>query len=773
MKNLFRYIQVFSGLLVMMIVSCNPLKKIPQNDALYTGASLKIDSTPLSKKQKKQLQSDLKALIRPKPNKKFLGMRLKLTAYYAAGNPKKEKSIAGWLKYKVGEPPVLLSEVNIDRNVEVLQNTLENTGYFNAEVQWDSTIKGRTASLAYTVQTGNRYHINDVKFDTAIAILQQNLRDDTSSTLLKRGEPFSLALIKDERSRIDNNLKEKGFFYFDPDFIIVQVDSTIGNNKVNLYVKVKPSVPLNALKPYRINNIYIFANFRPTNTSAADTSRTNMEFYDGYYVLDRQHLYKPRLFEDAMQLSSGEWYNRTDHNATVSRLVNLGLFRYVRNRFETVQGIDSAMLNTYYYLSAMQRQALRSEVNASTKSNNLTGSSISLSWRKRNTFRAGELLAITASAGFEVQFGGQQKGYNTYRGGLEANLSFPRFVAPFHWKNKGGFVPKTNAIIGFDLMTKKKLYTLHSFSATYGFTWKTAPFNEHKLNPISINYVQPSRVSQEYLDSIGNNPSLAKTIQRQFIIGSNYNYNYSQIRDNIFMTGFYFNGNIDLSGNIIGWITGANTKAGKPVRLFNSFFSQYVRGEVDFRYYLKLSQYKVWINRVFLGGSVPYGNSVTLPFVKQFYAGGNNDLRGFRSRSVGPGTYQQPNIEGFLPDQSGDIKLEYNSELRAKLFSIVHGAIFVDAGNIWLYNDLSVVDTVNFKPGGAISKNFLKELAVDAGVGLRFDISFLVLRLDVGMPLRKPYLPDGERWVFNQIKLGSSLWRKDNLIFNLGIGYPF
>ncbi|MBL7757791.1 MAG: BamA/TamA family outer membrane protein, partial [Chitinophagaceae bacterium] len=172
-------------------------------------------------------------------------------------------------------------------------------------------------------------------------------------------------------------------------------------------------------------------------------------------------------------------------------------------------------------------------------------------------------------------------------------------------------------------------------------------------------------------------------------------------------------------------------------------------------------------NRLIIGASVPYGNSLALPFVKQFFAGGNNSVRAFRSRSLGPGSYAQPATSNFLPDQSGDIKLELNSELRAQLFSIVHGAVFVDAGNIWLYNDDPA------KPGAQFSSHFLKELAVGAGVGLRFDISFLVLRFDLAFPLRKPSLPDGQRWVLEKIALGKSSWRKENLIFNIGIGYPF
>lgn len=747
-----------------VIASCNNLKKLPPGDALYTGATVKIDSTSLKKKDKKGLESELQSLTRPKPNKKILGMRFKLSMYNLAGNPKKENSLRGWLKNKVGEPPVLLSDVNLERNIKVIQNTLENTGFFQANVQGDTIVKNKKAEAQYSVQTGERYYVRNVSFDTS-SVVQKAIAEDSSRTLLRKGQPFDLAVIKDERVRIDGILKEKGYYYFDPDYLIIQTDTTVGGNQVDLRVKLKPGLKPEALKAYTINDIFIFPVFRQNATSAVDTTKKDMIYYDGYYLLDRNKQYKPRIFEDAMQFHKGELYNRTDHNATISRLVNLNLFRFVRNRLEPLPG-DSAQLNAYYYLSPLQRQSLRGEINGSTKSNNLTGSSVTVGWRKRNTFHGGELLSIDATGGFEVQVGGTLKGYNTFRYGLKTSLSIPKFVSPFNWKNAGGYVPRTDITLGFEKLIKNKLYSVNSFQGSFGYTWKTDIKNEQVFNPISITYVQPAGVSDEYRDSIKNYPTLAKAIEKQFILGANYNYNYSELQDNIYKTGIYFNGNADISGNIAGLVTGASQN--NPKEIFGAQFSQYLRVEADFRYYIKLSKWKVWSNRIILGGSVPYGNSKSLPFVKQFFSGGNNSLRGFRSRSVGPGSYvPKENETGFLPDRPGDLKLELNTELRAKLFSIVHGAIFIDAGNVWLY---SKDDSL---PGAQLTGSFLKELAVDGGVGLRFDASFLVIRLDVAFPLRKPFLPAGDRWVLDQINFGSPAWRRENLIFNIGIGYPF
>jgi outer membrane protein insertion porin family len=495
--------------------------------------------------------------------------------------------------------------------------------------------------------------------------------------------------------------------------------------------------------------------------------KANAVYYKKYYVVDRKKAYKPQLFERSMQFDPGDVYNRTDHGQTINRLASLGIFKFVKNRFEIAPGVDSPKLNVYYYLTSLPQKSLRAEVNASTKSNNLTGSSITIGFRNRNTFRGGELFTFDVTGGFEVQFSGQLSGYETYRIGAETNLFFPKFLTPgFTFNPKGNFVPRTKLLLGFDILTKSKLYTMNSFRGGLGYAWKESARTEHQFDPIAINYVQPAVITQQYLDSAAKNPTLLKAVEKQFILGSSYNYNYDQLSGNAFAKGIYFNGNIDLSGNIAGIVTGADASKGKPVNILGAQFAQYVRLESDLRYYARISKTTIWANRLILGLGYPYGNSVALPFIKQFFVGGTNSLRAFRSRSLGPGTYKDT-MTTFLPDQSGDIKLEINTELRAKLFSIVYGAVFVDAGNIWLYNSDPL------RPGGKFTSNFLKELAVGTGVGLRFDVTFLVVRFDVGIPLRKPWLPAGQQWVINDIRFGDASWRRGNLVYNLGIGYPF
>jgi outer membrane protein assembly factor BamA len=308
-----------------------------------------------------------------------------------------------------------------------------------------------------------------------------------------------------------------------------------------------------------------------------------------------------------------------------------------------------------------------------------------------------------------------------------------------------------------------------------GYNWKESLRKEHELNVLDFNYVQPIKVTDQYRMLAESDATLKKAIEDQFTIGSSYKYTFTNTEQTNKKHTIYQLVGIDLSGNILGLVTGANVKEGKVSKLFGAPFSQYIKLEQDFRYYLKLSEDARLASRLFTGVGYAYGNSVNLPFVKQFFVGGGNSIRAFKARTVGPGTYYAPDDpkteSGFTADQSGDIKLEMNVEYRKRLIGILHGAVFADAGNIWLINN--DLDPEARKEGALFNNHFMRELLVGAGAGLRLDLSFVILRLDLAFPLRKPWLPEGERWVVKDIRFGSPTWRKENLVWNLAIGYPF
>lgn len=747
--------------LVMVLASaCSNTKYLKGNQQLYTGATVKIESAE-KVAGKKALRSELSELLRPKPNSSFLGLKIKLWAYNIAGNPT-GKGLRYWLKNKFGEPPVLASLSAFEKNRSILQNRLENRGYFGDTVRFDTSVKNRRASVTYTATVGKQYTLDTVRFKVDSSDLGKEIANVTKRSRLRRGRPYDLDMIKEERTRIDGRLKQKGFYYFTEDYLLAKADSTVGDNKVNLRMVVKPEMPRKAGYPYRINDIYVYTDYSARDTDFHPRATTKI---DGYNIIDPEHMFNPKIFSRTLVFDSGELYNREAHNLSLNRLTTLGVFKYVKARFREVPDSKKPLLNVYYYLTPTEKKSIRFEASALTKSNNANGGELSVNWRHRNLLKGAELFQVTAYAGLEQQISGQGN-IATRRVGGTVSLTVPRMIVPFFsFNTNSGFVPKTKAEIGYEVYNRSSQYTLTSSKATFGYIWKESAQKEHTLNILNINYVKPTDITPEFQVGLDTNITLARSIERQFIIGSNYTFNLNtQINPNRKRNNFYFMGNIDLSGNVLGLATGARVQEGKEKEIFNTPFSQYTRLEADFRHYLSWGKYTQFVSRITAGLGLAYGNSTTLPFIKEFFAGGVNDIRAFRSRSLGPGTYYggDRTKNSFLPDQPGDVKLEMNAELRGKLFSIVRGALFVDAGNIWTRN------TDSARIGSKFTKDFMQQIAVGAGAGLRFDISILILRLDVAFPLRKPWLEDGKRWVLGDLGLFRSDW-----VYNIAIGYPF
>ncbi len=751
--------------LSLFATSCSNTKYLAEGELLYTGAKIKMEGNETPPKEKKALKTAMKELRRPIPNSSILGLRPKLFIYNLAGTPKKEKGIRHWLKTKVGEAPVLFSQVDLEYSKSVLQNFAENNGYFNTKASADSTRNEKKAATNYTVNLKKQYKIREVKFPTDSSEISKAVRNTSRRSLLKPEKGYSLETIKEERIRIDTRLKEKGYFYFNPDYILVQVDSTVADHQVDLIVKVKQETPSLSKTPYKINKIIVYPNYF-IGTDSIKPSAEAVEKHDDFTIIDAEKLFKPRIFDRTLYFKKGDLYHRTNHNLSLNRLVNLGTFKFVKNQFKVSDTLGN-YLDAYYYLTPLPKKSIRVEVLGKTNSANYTGTELNLNWSNRNTFRGAELLTISAFGGVEVQVSGLNNGFNVYRVGTEANLVWPRFISPFNHKFSGGFVPKTKATLGYEFQNRTNLYSLQTLKASFGYLWKENEQKEHQFNVTDITFASPQNVTALYEEQILVNPSLEKVIEKQLIFGPSYSYTFTNTMSNRKKNTFYYKGSLSLSGTITGAATGA--KSSDPVKVFGIPFSQFVKVENEFRHFLKLGNESKLASRIIVGAGFAYGNSTEMPFIKQFFIGGTNSLRAFRARSIGPGSYNgsTANTASFLADQSGDLKLEFNTEYRAKIYGILKGAFFLDAGNIWLLNNNPE------KPGSQFSKKFINEIAVGAGAGLRFDFSFLILRTDLAFPIRKPYLPDGQRWVADKISLGNSAWRKENLVFNLAIGYPF
>lgn len=764
---------------MLVLNSCSNTKFLQEGQLLYTGAEVNIKNDTLTKKEKSNLAEALEDQLRPKPNSSFLGLRPQLYIYNITKEPKKDKGLRHWLKYRIGEKPVLLGDVDRKFNEDIIVNYSENKGFFNARAISDTISKNKKAKVIYTLTPGARYLISNVNFPVDSTLINSEIQSIKSESFLKAGNPFDLDVIKAERERIDEHLKNRGFYYFSPDNIIVQADSTVLKEpKVELFVKLKNNTPQLAKEPFTINKTIVFPDYNIDDVKVGKYgipyATDSVEVQDDLYIVDPEKKFNQRIFNRALYFSKGDLYNRKDHNLSLNRLISLGVFKFVKNEFVVSDSLNN-QFDAYYLLTPRPFQSLRLETLGKTSSANYTGGEVNLNWTHRNLFKGAEQLKASVYGAFDVQIGGPKDANNIIRVGANAQLSIPRIVAPFRFRSSSAYVPRTNFDIGYEYLSRTQLYTLHNFTGSFGYLWKENERKEHNLKVLDVTVVAPQNVSDKYVQQIKGdpangimpNPSLQRVIDKQLIFGPTYTYTYTNTMLPKKNT-MYYKGSVDLVGTLAGILSGADAKAGNQKELFNIPFSQYAKMEHDVRYYRKLGDKSSFASRIIAGIGYPYGNSTTIPYVKQFFVGGSNSIRAFRARTLGPGSYD-PTVQNasFFFDQSGDIKLELNAEYRANLYKFLNAAVFADAGNVWLVNDDPE------RPGGKFSKDFVKEIAVGAGVGLRLDFNILLLRLDLAMPLRVPYFEEGDRWTFDRIDFGDRNWRRDNLILNIAIGYPF
>ncbi len=752
-------------LLVAVMAGCSVEKYLPPGEKLYDGADIHIKKSDSVAASGGALKKQLKTATGPARNKSLLGAPYKVWWWYKIGEPKKQTGFKHWLRDKLGEPPVLASRVNPEKISENMQSLLENNGYFHSTVKGDTVNKGYKTKAVYEVTVLPQYRIRQVQWVSDSSALLKELTKRQRRSFVKPGGYYNLADIEAERERLDQRLKTKGYYYFNPEYLMAYADSTIGNHQVDLYFNVKKTIPDNARYPYSINQVMIFPNYTllepPPDTSKAATIEI-----DTLLIRDTVQKFKPELFKRMITFRPGSIYNSRNQNTTLNRLINLGTFKFVKNRFEASRDTSQHRLNVFYYLTPAKKKSIQAEIDAFSKENRYLGSQVSVNWKNRNTFKGAELLTIKAYGGFEISPTDTLTKNNNYRIGGEASLSIPRFVVPFfRIKEKNLFPPRTRILLGYENFIKQSYYTKNIFRLQYEFIWKESSNKEHTFSPASITYLNASKVSDSFYKQALVNPSLLLSVYSEAILGSYYNYTYNTLNAYA-RKQWYFSGGIDLSGNIAGLISGA--KAPRQKTIFNTPFAQYVKADVDLRFKKILRNKMQWANRLVLGAGFPYNNSSILPFAKQYVIGGSSSLRGFPIRTMGPGTYKPTAADQtFFQIIGGDFKFLVNTELRIPIAGRLGSALFVDAGNIW------TKDTVLFGKAGQFSKDWYKELAVSGGIGLRFDASVLLIRLDLGIPFRKPYLPEGQRWVFNQFDLGSSKWRGENLILNIAIGYPF
>ena len=444
----------------------------------------------------------------------------------------------------------------------------------------------------------------------------------------------------------------------------------------------------------------------------------------------------------------------------------MGQFKFVKSRYEsTSDSLASRRMNVFYYLTPLKKKNFSAELGGFTKSNSFNGGQINVNWKNRNVFKGAEQLNIKTFGAIETSSDAALRANNNFRLGGELSVSVPRFVTPFHLKESHYFLPLTKFVFGYEWARRQQLYTKNFLKFQYDLNWKESLRKEHTLTPLSITYNNATQFSDQYLAQISKFPVLSYAILPELITSTRYNFTYS-VNSPRSSNIVFFNGNLDIAGNVAGLISKPN--AAFTEKIAGAYFAQYGKFDLELRYSRKLQKDVYLANRIEIGIGIPYGNSSYLPFVRQFVIGGSNSLRGFVPRRLGPGRVLTTSEQQIAyPQIGGDYKLEAQTELRFPILGSLKGAVFADAGNIWSKNSLIFGNNARF------TNKFIQDIAVDGGFGLRYDIEILIARLDIGFPLRKPWLPRGSEWVFNQFDFGSSSWRRDNIVWNIGIGYPF
>lgn len=746
-------------LAALFLGSCTGLRYSTEERPLYTGFTIQWTDVP--EYDGSGAKRELEELVTPSANGSMLGMRPMVALHNTVKEPERKKGWRHWLKYKVGAEPVYLEQVPVADINGAMVNRLNNRGHFEAKSTAEVIQKGRRASVEFTVSPGAAHTIADIRMgEGASDALDSALVRQRSLCAIGIGDPYDLSRLTEERARVSDRLRDQGWFKLRADDLIWTADTTLGDRSVVLDLRVKPYTAATKRQVYRVASVTVHSDeddvLPPTDTLIVDSIR-----YVSY--LDT---YRPEPILKGVLVRPGETYSLARADAMQRYLGSYGVFQNVLVAF----GEDTTregLLNARVALMPMKRFSFFGEANMVSKSNNFAGPGLRGGYVDRNLLGGAEQFTLDVNGRFEWQVSGRDQGTNAYEVGIKSALAIPRMLLLPDPKGLRSSTPVTNLAIGFGIYRRINLYGMRTAVAGLGYTWRRDNRVWHDLQLLEISYNNLSYTTPEFDAFLAENPTIQRSFEDQFIVGLGYTYTRSTKARPTQRNWFVYSLGADESGNLISVI---QTAVGGPVpdegrTLLGERYSQYFRVRPELRWYQSLGTSGAQlVTRLLTHAGFSYGNSDVIPYVKQFYAGGTNSLRGFRARSVGPGSYVSVQEGNFLVDQVGDLKLEFNAEYRFPIAGFVKGAFFTDAGNIWLLNDDPS------RPGGVFAwDTFLSQIAMDLGFGVRIDPQVIVIRLDLAAPIRRPEQPQGDRWVLG----GPNGDWLNNLILNIAIGYPF
>ena len=737
--------------MAMVLASCNTTKFVPEGQYLLNKARVKcVDDKSVS-------ASDLRSYLRQKQNTEIFGFwKLQLHVYNTAPTDTTSKTNKRLARnaHKMGEAPVIYDEELTAISMQQLRQQMNNMGYFHAEVDTQKIIKDRKIDLTYLVTAHQPYMIRHYTVDIPEEAVRVIAEDERCK--VKEGEQFSTATLDEERERISTTLRNRGYFYFEKSMLEFTADSSLNSHEVDVKIHFAPyvaqldSASLKKLRTrYSVRKMYYQIDYDPSHLPDSIVLKRDSDRYGNEYSWTGRRFLRKDALRQASRLDPGVRYAEWRVERTYARMNALAPVKYVDIAFTPV---GDTLLDCYITISRGRLNSFAVEVEG-TYSAGDWGVAAGVNYTNKNIFKGAEVLTLGARASYEWRANGgraiEAKG--------EAGLLFPSNV-------------KVN--IAYNYQQRPEEYTRTIANAGLGYIIPRTPGSRwtHQFNLIDINYIYVPWMSDKFREQFIKKASVLKaSYEDHFILDWSYTGTFSTLNPR-FPNRSYLQLALraETAGNVLFGLAKAaslpQNESGQYM-LWRIPFAQYAKGDINFTYHGIITPEHHLVGHIGLGVAVPYLNASVLPFEKRYFGGGSNSVRGWQARTLGPGTFRGNGNTMVYDLQVGDIKLDMNIEYRFKVLSFLELAAFLDAGNIWTIRDYES------QPGGVFLFNeFYKQIAWSYGVGIRFDLSIFIFRVDFGVKLHDPSrIAEGKQWRTAPNGLG---W-KDDMTFHFAIGYPF
>ena len=761
----------------LFAISCSTTRYIPEGDKLYTGIKkvefIDADSNATGSVGQTAIE-EVRYALDYAPNgsiagsSSLRGIPLGLWWYNSLHDSKTK--VGKWFFNTFAKEPVLLSKVNPNLRADVATNVLKYYGYFNGKVESviiPSAKNKKKAKVSYTVKLGEPFHYDSIAYCNFTQNADSLIQSTFSERVIHAGEQFNAAAMESERTRLSNLLRNNGYYYFKPEYITFLADTINKPGYANIRIQPINNLPQQANDVRRIGKITINV-LNNENSSGRGTRIKNDTITRGnitYIYSGKKMPVRAGVLMRNIQIRSGELYSQEKQQNAMQKLSQMNIFNNFR--LNIVPHTDSDLLDLDITTQLDKPYDFTFELNATSKSNNQIGPGSKVSLAKRNVFRGGETLKLTLSGSYEWQTDDKIEGkaavVNSWEVGADVSLNFPRLYFPLLHR-KYLRVPATTSFRLFaDVMNRSGFFRMVQAGGDAIYKIQSHSTTTHTITPFRLTYDMLLSTTEKFDNLVASNKAIRNSFRDQFIPAMQYTYTYDNTN-----THHRNKSEVDVSVTSAGNITSLLFAAfGKPLNqknksIFGNPYAQFVKATAELRQLWEIDRNQYIATRLMAGAIHSYGNSEYAPYSEQFYIGGSNSLRAFTVRSVGPGSYRPDNVNSYTYlDETGTLKLEANIEYRFRIVSDLHGALFVDAGNIWLLKEEKE------RPGGEFKFNtFAEQIALNTGFGVRYDLGLLVLRVDFGLGLHAPY-DTGRSGYFNLNPF------KDGFAWHFAIGYPF